>query len=238
MMKASVLLTSVAALALVLTACTPGDTTEPESVSAEQPDTNVGEEQLRDYSQGDLEVLSTPAVAGASTFIRAVSDLGGVEFLFDLDGDGKYETESDSDGILHTFDEAGEYPVSVKVTYGDGRVREGSTVVVVTEPSNISIDFSPPTEENGRILTDYTAKQNSDGSISVVINGLGQGEAFGIRFIAADTPDDKTFMSPLQVRVISTTQMLTVEERLIFHCRATSSLVLARLSSSLSSTEV
>jgi len=64
-----------------------------------------------------------------------------VEYRWDLDGDGEFDRTTTDPVLTHTFDEAGEYTVTLEVEGEDGQTEQTSTEVLVSEEDNSDIEL-------------------------------------------------------------------------------------------------
>ncbi|SHG93917.1 PKD domain-containing protein [Halobaculum gomorrense] len=90
-----------------------------------------------------------------------------VGYAWDLDGDGDYDATGET--VVHSYDNSGEYPVSLRVTDDDGATAVASTTVAVgsgnTAPS-ASFQVAPQSPIVGDSLTlDASDASDADGSI-------------------------------------------------------------------------
>jgi len=101
-----------------------------------------------------------------------------VLYSWDWDGDGTYDETSEEAVVTHTFDEAGTYEVTLKVTAFEDISDTDSLTVTIDEPNEVPIadPGGPYTATAGEELTFNGSKsQDPDGSITEYIWDFGDG---------------------------------------------------------------
>ncbi|WP_435125635.1 PKD domain-containing protein [Halobaculum sp. D14] len=124
-----------------------------------------------DAPTADFDVATDSPTAGEPvTFEATASDPNGsvARYQWDLDGDGNYEASGST--VEHTYGEAGEYAVRLRVTDDDGATDVVERAVSVAEPKNkppsAVFDVSTPSPQVGETVRfDAAASSDPNGSI-------------------------------------------------------------------------
>lgn len=120
-----------------------------------------------------FEGLFDPPSASIATRADPENDLGVVldgsessdpdgeieRYEWDVDGDGQFEAEGET--VSHTYDESGEYEVTLRVTDADGLQTTATTTVSV-----VSLNFGPGVEAVQTVANSYV----SDSSVSADVS--------------------------------------------------------------------
>lgn len=122
-------------------------------------------------SQGPapLSVTFTPEVTTDTAIER---------YQWDLDGDGSFErSETVGRNQQYTYDEPGEYKVTLRITDSRGEVADGTVKVTVTNspPKIISAEASPSTGELPLAVRFSVTAEDSDGIASISFDLEGDG---------------------------------------------------------------
>jgi len=89
-------------------------------------------------------------------------------FEWDLDGDGVYETSSETQVLVHTYTQDGEYPVSLRVTDASGASGEVSHIVTVqnTPPYDVEIITQASINIDETLTFSATASDKGDDELT------------------------------------------------------------------------
>jgi PKD repeat protein len=115
-----------------------GETGETNSVS-ETLEVTVDEE-VELNAQFELGPDS-PTVGEEVTFDGGSSQGDIAEYRWDFDGDGAFDRTTADPVLTHTFDEAGQYIVTLEIESADGQTEETSTEVPVREEDNDDVEL-------------------------------------------------------------------------------------------------
>ena len=119
--------------------------------------------------------------ASAST-VSPLSDGVVITYSWDWNGDGTYDETVNEPVIKHTYDKAGTYTVTLKVTAFDSITSTDSLTVTINEPNKVPTANAggPYTATAGKELTlDGSKSSDSDGTIKEYIWDFGDGSKTG-----------------------------------------------------------
>ena len=132
-------------------------------------------------------VPADPAVGDTVTFdASAASDPDGsiAGYSWDFEGDGSYDAAGET--ATHTYEQSGDFSVSLRVTDSDGATDLASQTVAVTADTSgpdAAFEVSPSSPQAGdSVAFDASASSDSDGSLTEFewdLDGDGQYEATG-----------------------------------------------------------
>ena len=89
-----------------------------------------------------------------------------VEYAWDFDGDGTYETSTAEPTVTHSYSTAGTRSATVRVTDDDGTTDTATTTVGVNGPPTADLTHSPTAPEPGESVSfDASGSIDSDGTI-------------------------------------------------------------------------
>lgn len=120
-----------------------------------------------------FDVSPNPASTNESVTLDASNssdpDDDSLVCVFDVDGDGEFETERETCRLTQRYAEPGEYPVAVEVRDSAGNVnRSVETLTVVANLPPVAVfDYTPPWPDPGETVTfDASRSGDPDGAIA------------------------------------------------------------------------
>ena len=122
-------------------------------------------------------------------------------YEWDFDGDGSYDTRTDSPTATHSYPDDGSYPVTVRVTdaAGASAVSSPVTITVLNRAPTAGFTWSPPSPTDAEVVQFSDSSTDPDGKVTGWRWDFGDGTSSTEQNPAHSYPDDGTYRVTLIV---------------------------------------